>query len=524
MRVVFINPSQEMGGIQALSAFIRQYGHEAFLVQDPRLFENPWIQYPRLEKFFDVKSELLDQVLSFKPDLVALSVVADDFIWANEWSKRIKAQLDVPIVYGNIGPTVDPMAPLLKPYVDFIVRGEGEFTLQELLEYFEGKRNLEDILGLGYKVDGKPKINDLRPLIEDLDILPFPDKDLYYDRYPYFNFGYTTMTGRGCPYHCSFCDNTTASRLYRDEAVKKVKWARRHSPEYVIREIKWAKEKYNINHVRFNDEDFSYSKKWVKEFCELYKKSGINLPWFAWVYPNTIDQEIADLMADAGCDSVEMGVQSGSKRLRDEIMKRRTSDESIVNAVQAFNRVGIRCTVDIIVGVPTETKEDLDNTVRLLSAARPYHIYGFWLRYYESTEITQMAVENHWLSEDQLRRMKDKEHTRGHLGGGTEIEKNSVTRSYHTFITLLPILPMSFVNWMLKHDLIRHFPCFLNPIFLVNFTKLFRENSVDEFRVRTFRMYLKELPWIVFCSLRKKKFIRSILGGKRAKNIDKQVL
>src|SRR5207245_2462239 len=113
--------------------------------------------------------------------------------------------------------------------------------------------------------------------------------------------------------------------------AKAQKWTRRHSPARVVAEIAWAKERYGIRHIRFNDEDFSYDKKWIREFAPLYKEK-VGLPYFAWVYPNTIDDEIAGLLADSGCDAVEMGIQSGSERIRKDILNRKTTDSQILTS------------------------------------------------------------------------------------------------------------------------------------------------------------------------------------------------
>ncbi len=499
MKVVFVNPAQEMGGIQCLSAFLVEHDIETALVNDPRLLDNPWIQFPKLQRFLDNKEKLAQEILAHEPDLIGFSVVADDYRWAVDWAKYLKNICNTPIVFGNIYPTTNPIEVLNNKEVDFVVRGEGEFTLLELVRALEGKIEFKDILGLGYKESGGPKVNPLRPLIEDMDILPYPDKDLTYKTMPYLDFGYTTMTGRGCPYRCSFCDNNTSRDIYKSSGTKQ-KWTRRHSPEYVVEEIRWAKERYGIKHIRFNDEDFSYDRKWVLKFCELYEASGLRVPWFAWVYPNTIDLEVAQAMARAGCDSVEMGVQSGSHRLRRDIIHRVTPNNKIIAAMQAFREVGIRCTVDIIVGLPTETEEDLYETVHVLTEGRPWHIYAFWLRYYSHTEISKIAMNLNILKSEDLVKIEQGAHSRGHLAGGTEREKSSLARKFHTLIILLPILPQWTKKFVHKKRLVRFVP-HLNPFLLVNFTKSLKPNPFDEFRYRTINMYLFELKKMLGAAL-----------------------
>ncbi len=493
MKVLFINPQQEMGGIQCLSAFLKMHGHETALINDSNLFNNPWIQYPTIAKMFENKNSILTRIEKIKPDLIGLTAVTDDFPWALKWANKIKENFNIPIVLGNAFPTFHPEECLKHHSIDFVIRGEGEITLLELVNYLEGKKKLAEILGLGYKDQGRVILNTIRPLIQDLDTLPYPDKDLYYNEMPYLNFGYTTMTGRGCPYRCTFCDNNSSIILYNKELQKSTKWARRHSPEYVVDEILWAKNKYNIKHVRFNDEDFSYDKKWIRLFCQLYKEK-VGIPYFAWVYPNTIDEEIAGILKESGCDAVEMGIQSGAEHLRTDVLHRRTKDEQILKAMQALRKAGIRTTVDIIIGIPTETKEDLDATVKLLREANPWHIYAFWLRYYPSTEILSIAKERNLLSPEQIKKLEDGSHSRGHISGGTELETDKLSRSYHSFIVLLPLMPGIFIDFCLKFDLIKFFPSFLNPFILVNITKMIKRDKYNEFRIRGWWMIAYEAP------------------------------
>lgn len=483
MKVLFLNPQQEMGGIQCLSAFLKQHGYDTALVNDPNLFDNPWVQHPTLAKIFDNPQDIIRQIDEHNPDLIGLSVVTDDLSWALKWAKRIKDHLDIPIVVGNVHATFHPQECLQNDCFDFVVRGEGELTLLELVKALEGKMNFADVLGLCYKVNGEIKVNPMRPLIEELDILPFPDKDLYYNVMPYLDHGYTTMSGRGCPYRCTFCDNNTSMQLYKTEIKKTKKWARRHSPEYVVEEILWAKKKYNIKHVRFNDEDFSFDKNWLREFCPLYKEK-VGIPYFAWVYPNTIDDEMATLLAESGCDAVEMGIQSGSQHLRKEMLHRNTKDDQIKIAMHALRKAKIRTTIDIIIGLPTETKHDLDETVRLIAETNPWHIYAFWLRYYPSTEILSIVKERKLVSPEQLAKLESGKHSRGHIAGGTQLEQDKLSRKYHAFIVLTPLMPKMFILFCLKFDLIKYFPSFLNPFLLVNITKMIKRDSYNEFRVR----------------------------------------
>ena len=151
-----------MGGIQCLSAFIKQDGHQTALVNDPNLFNNPWVQYPRLAKWFEDREGILQKIEKANPDVIALSAVTDDFPWAVRWANEIKQRMDIPIVLGNTHATFHPEQALAQKSIDYIVRGEGELTFLELLKSLERNQGFENIQGLGYRSNGNQKINPMR--------------------------------------------------------------------------------------------------------------------------------------------------------------------------------------------------------------------------------------------------------------------------------------------------------------------------------------------------------------------------
>jgi len=271
-----------------------------------------------------------------------------------------------------------------------------------------------------------------------------------------------------------------------------------------VKEILWARDRYNISHVRFNDEDFSYDKQWTREFCALYKKKA-GIPYSAWVYPNTIDHEIAALMAGSGCDTVEMGIQSGSERLRRDLLHRNTADTRIVEALRALSEAGIRAKVDVILGLPGETRADLDATVRLLSRGRIWNVFAFWLRYYPAAEILAIARERRLLTPEQIRELENEERSRETAAPGATaagfwapgLKQDPVTHRYLSFIVLMPVLPGWVVDLFLRRDLIRFFPGFLNAFLMSNLTQMIHRDPTGEFRVRGRRLLLAELPGLM---------------------------
>ena len=426
----------------------------------------------------------LAAVAAHSPDLIGFPVVSDDYGWARAWAARLKARCDIPIVFGNCHPTFHPREVLGRPEVDFVVRGEGELTLLELVEALGRGKDFSKILGLGYKDQGNVRINPMRPLIPDLDSLPFPDKDLHYGPMPYLNHGYITMLGRGCPYRCSFCDNNSSARLYAEHGLAK-RWVRRRSPERAIAELLWARTRYCAGHFRFNDEDFGYDQRWLREFCALFKEK-LGLRYFAWVSPNTIDAKTARLLAESGCDAVEMGIQSGSERMRTEVLHRRVSNRQMESAMRALREHGIRTDVDLILGLPTEAKADLDETVELLRRGRPWGTYAFWLQYYPSTEIYALAKERGLLPSGTAQARAAGIHREG------DIPRDALARRYHAFITLVPLLPDAFIRLCQRWDLIRYCPAFFNTFLIAQLRRLLKGGVYNEFQVRGYHLLWRE--------------------------------
>ncbi|OGR61572.1 MAG: hypothetical protein A2X36_07150 [Elusimicrobia bacterium GWA2_69_24] len=496
MKVLFINPQQEMAGLQCLSAYLKRAGHATALFNDPRLFMNLFLQSERLDRLFHVREEGFAAIEAFSPDLIGFSVVSDDYEWACAWAAAIRERCDIPIVFGNCHPTFYPRQVLAQPEVDFAARGEGEETLLELVEALGKGEDFAKIRGLAYKDHGSVRVNPMRPLIADLDSLPFPDKDLHYGPMPYLNHGYSTMTGRGCPFRCTFCHNNSSVKLYAEHGLAK-SWVRRQSPRRVIAELLWAKERYGYDHIRFNDEEFAYDRGWLREFCALLK-AEVGVPYFAWVSPNTIDAESAGLMGKSGCDFVEMGLQSGSERLRTDILHRRVSNERMAEAMRSLREAGIRPEVDLLLGLPTEMKADLDDTVELLRRGRPGATYPFWLRYYPVTDIFALAKERGLLSSEQIACAERDFSPRGsgYYREGN-LRRESLARHYHTFILLMPLLPDWLIRLCQRWDLVRFTPAFFDSMVLAQVRRLFRGGMFDDYHLRIYHGSVWEFARLV---------------------------
>jgi anaerobic magnesium-protoporphyrin IX monomethyl ester cyclase len=208
MNILFIypniveSPKDISTGIGMLSAIAKQKGHKTKLI----------------DSSFGVKDSLIvKEAVSFKPDLIAFSTATNDFGYACRIATFLKKRFDVPFIAGGFHPTIAPEEVISKKCFDMICVGEGDFTFSELLEKMEGKKSLTKIKNIWIKKNGKIIKNPVRKLAENLDSLPFPDRDIFdYEKYLKWNHGTATfISTRGCPFQCSYCINHFLAKKYK---------------------------------------------------------------------------------------------------------------------------------------------------------------------------------------------------------------------------------------------------------------------------------------------------------------------
>ncbi|MFH1861860.1 MAG: radical SAM protein, partial [bacterium] len=232
-------------GLMYLSSYLQAQGHESRI-------------------FIDVQgTNAFEDVASYRPQILGFSCTTGMHHWALGFARQYKLKHpDTIMVMGGPHPTVYPYA-VHDPILDYVCVGEGEEALADLANAVDEKGDPTKILNLWGKVDGEVFSNPVRPLIHDLDKLPFPDRS-YYDRYPITaretskNF----VSGRGCAYKCNFCANHTLMSIYHNKG----KFVRFRSKENVIAEISEVKARYPIKFVGFSDDILIVNRKWLFPF------------------------------------------------------------------------------------------------------------------------------------------------------------------------------------------------------------------------------------------------------------------
>lgn len=289
----------------------------------------------------------------FQPDIIGATAVtmnfpvaADIIITAKKYAPKAITMMGGPHVSFDAVNTLNTY-----PEIDVIVIGEGERTIEEIVDFFNGRRNWPEIKGIAYRRNGLVEITEPRELIEDLDTLPLPARHLLpLSRYQALGFPVTMITGRGCPYSCIFC-------LGRRMVGRK---PRQRKASLVVDEIEQILS-YGFSRINIADDLFTANKQKVRDVCEEIKKRHLKFDWTAFARVNTVDRDSLRLMKETGCDCVSFGIESGNQEMLKRIKKGITLKHA-ENAVQLCKEIGIMPHASFIVGLPGESPETLKDT------------------------------------------------------------------------------------------------------------------------------------------------------------------
>lgn len=323
-----------------------------------------------------------------KPDIAGIYCNTSNYRRAIELAREIKDNFWVPVVLGGPHATSRPLEVLSNEEVDYVVVGEGEKTIVELM----AGADLSSIKGLGFKTKGTPVLNPRRDLIQNLDSVHFPARHLVpMDKYrpspnQYKRLPMTTMmVSRGCPFNCTFCDSEVIwTRSYRSRSV-----------ENVIGEIKQLINDYGIREINFWDDVWGVNKKWVEEFCDAVIKEKLDLTWCCEARVNTIDRETLKKMKSAGCWCIFYGVESLDQEILDAINKRVTV-EQITSALKWTKEAGLEIRANFILGLPLETPQKVKEMLKKLCKMNPDNVKFNVLTPYPETAIYKQIKNGQW--------------------------------------------------------------------------------------------------------------------------------
>ncbi len=326
-------------------------------------------------RIIDAYHEDMDQnafaaaIKEFSPHVVGITVLMDQCAPAGHLSAQIVKEMDegITVVMGGVYATVNPDLAIADDNVDYVVVGEGEYVLRDLLDYLRGVGSVPK-KGIVFKENNKVVVAPRANYIKDLDSLPLPAYDLI-DLPSYINkaernsvdapslFPYARiLTSRGCPYGCSFC---------QVEIISGSKF-RPRSAENILNEIRWLKNQYGIQSLVFDDDNLFTNRKRAVSILQGMIDHGLAMPWKSIATAVfRLDAELLELMKASGCEYIDVAIESGTQRVLKDIIGKPVNLEHAKKIVALAKKIGIFITANFIIGFPTETWEEIRQTIQV---------------------------------------------------------------------------------------------------------------------------------------------------------------
>ncbi|MBI5892264.1 MAG: radical SAM protein [Deltaproteobacteria bacterium] len=335
-------------------------------------------------------------MLGFIPQFIGITSAATTVHAAKDIAGICKRVFpDAKVVMGGVQPTVTPEMFLESEHVDYVVRGEGEVTIIDLVVRGE---ELSNIKGLSYKKDGKLLHNPDRLPIANLDEIPFPSYHLFqiekyhppealFRRLPAINI----ITSRGCPFKCTYCATQTI-------------WPgklRMRSIENVIEELKVLTQQYGIREISFSDDTLPAIRSRMVQLCEAILKNKIDITWSCNAIVKFVDEDVLRLMKKAGCHHICYGVESVDEQILKNIHKNIKIEEA-EQVIKATKKAGIACRASFMFGNPGETVESMQKTLEFTLRTKPDFALFNITTPYPGTPMYNWAKENGYLLSEDL--------------------------------------------------------------------------------------------------------------------------
>lgn len=437
MKITFVGIGSEQLAISLLSTVLRDEGHETALAFHPALFDyDGFFNIGPLARLLSRTEHVVDKVVAQEPDLVAFSVLTPAYQWSLHVAREIKRRWDVPVIFGGVHPSAVPDICLEEDSVDFVCVGEGETAIVRLCQELATGRHRpkEPIPNLIWRDGDRFVRGDPAPFLPDLDALPYYEKDIWNGEIR-IQDTWMTMSSRGCPYRCTFCFNNFFANLPGKSSGR---YLRQRSIDHMLGELVAAKAKWGIRRVDFEDDIFSVHKGWLHDFLIEYRRE-IDLPFQCLVHPRFVDDDIARWLKDAGCQHVQMGIQSVDDEYKRTHLRRAENDEHLRAALTALHSADLDLKADHIFGLPNEPERAQELARALYSEFPPRRIQTFWLVHLPGVEITTDAVRDGVLSPEEFDRINHGAGGRYHNERG--LEEGPRFRRYELLFRLLPLLP-----------------------------------------------------------------------------------
>ena len=457
-------------GILSIIANLKHFGFKADVIIDS------------LEK------DSLRTLKKLQPRLIGFSVLSAEHNWLIDKSKAIREAIpDVTIIVGGIHALFYPDEILSEAPIDIVCNGEGEDVLLNVIsELDKPSPDWASIPGLSYKNSkGNIHTNEKAYLVafkEDI----VEDRTNYFKRYPQLakDTVQRFFSSRGCPYRCSFCYNSNIQDLFKGKGT----YVRQKSVENFIKEITLLRDQFQMTSIFFYDDLFTYRKKWINRFLEIYGKE-INIPFMCTTRADVIDEDTVRMLAKAGCHTVSYGIETGNYNSRKNVLKKDVTDDQIIRCGHLLHKYGIRTQTTNMFCLPGETLSDAYKTIELNIKAKTNFAFTALFMPFPKSEITEYCIEKGFLKPDYS--LKDLPHSFLTSSVLAMSDKNAIINIHR--------LAFFFVKWPLFYKLLRRSVrfSFLNYLFyllsiLSNFLRHKEERRISLWHAARYAWRLRD--------------------------------
>jgi anaerobic magnesium-protoporphyrin IX monomethyl ester cyclase len=384
--VTLVNPPYPSGSTGHLPFAVLGLGYLAAVLEKNK-YEVDVIDCQALKLSFE---EFKSEINKRQPNIIGLTSTTLTYKSALKLAKITKEMCPncLTILGGPHATFWDDKALQECPYIDIVVRKEGENTLLELVQKLEAGKSYHDVLGITYRKDGKITRNPDRAYIENLDDLPFPARHLWpMERLRKYEDIIYLTTSRGCVYWCDFCSTVRMhGRKYR-----------MRSPKNVVDELELLHKTYGVNKFTFCDDAFTVDQLRTETLCDEILKRGLKIEWNCGTRVDMLTKELLAKMKAAGCISVWFGVESGSQQVLDA-MKKGITLELTMKVFGWVREQGLKPVPNVILGFPSETKESAWKTIKFVEKISPDDVSFYNVATpFPGTPMYDLVSEKGWL-------------------------------------------------------------------------------------------------------------------------------
>lgn len=444
-------------GIYSLSSFMKQHDIEVYFIRERNY------------------KKALRKIVKIKPDLLLYSSFSSTIPIYSEFDKIVKRVFRTKSLIGGPGPTFDWEC-TNNSSIDAVCIGEGELALVDFIKgNFCSKKNIF------WREDRAP--SEFYPLVE-LDKLPFPDREVVYRidplvrRTPSKQF----LSGRGCPYECTYCFNHKFREIFKDYGPA----VRKKSVGYLLDEIRLIQKKYPLSNVVFNDDTFILNKKWFLEFCERFPRE-IGLTYTCNIRPNLVDELIVKALRESNCIGVNWSIESGNDFLRNTVLKREMSDEQILNTSNLLTKYKIPYRIGNIIGLPGESFGQMLQTLELNIKAKPFLGWVNIFVPFPMLALTKYAIDHGYYKPGLHKDLPRDFFTKSVLNISSA--ENSRIQKLMCLFPIFVRWPLLFYNFRVRKALLRFPLHLLKPLYGVFYA------------FNMMKIYLRKAPFILRCQM-----------------------